>query len=88
MNIDHAITSLRRPSMIRENPIFLLLVATVRQRLEPLREKHERGASAIEWAIIAAVSVGVAVFVGTLIWNKVRSQSDCINSGGDGCNGK
>lgn len=73
--------------MIRENPILILLIANVRQRLEPLRERHERGASAIEWAIIAAVSVGVAVFVGTLIWNKVKSQSDCINGGGEGCTG-
>lgn len=74
--------------MIRENPVLILLIAHVRHRLAPLRERSERGASAIEWAIIAAVSVGVAVFVGSLIWSKVRSQSNCINSGGEGCTGQ
>jgi Flp pilus assembly pilin Flp len=67
--------------VIRNNPTYHFLVAWVRTRLEPLRERSERGASAVEWAIIAAISVAVAGFVGTLIWKKVKGQSDCINSG-------
>lgn len=67
--------------MIRNNPTYNFLVAWIRTRLEPLRERSERGASAVEWAIIAAISVAVAGFVGTLIWNKVHGQADCINSG-------
>ena len=30
----------------------------------------ERGATAVEWAIIAAVSIAVIGFVAVLIWNK------------------
>jgi len=67
--------------VIRNNPTYHFLVAWIRTRLEPLRERSERGASAVEWAIIAAISVAVAGFVGTLIWNKVKGQSDCIKSG-------
>jgi hypothetical protein len=67
--------------VIRNNPTYHFLVAWVRTRLEPLRERSERGASAVEWAIIAAISVAVAGFVGTLIWRKVKDQSSCIDSG-------
>jgi Flp pilus assembly pilin Flp len=67
--------------VIRTNPTYHFLVAWIRTRLEPLRERSERGASAVEWAIIAAISVAVAGFVGTLIWKKVHDQSDCIGNG-------
>lgn len=71
--------------MFRNNLTYAFLVAYVRTRLEPLRERSERGASAIEWAIIAAISVAVAGFVGTLIWNKVKGQQNCINGSDKSC---
>lgn len=71
--------------MFRNNLTYAFLVAYVRTRMEPLRERNDRGASAVEWAIIAAISVAVAGFVGTLIWRKVRGESDCINNGGSSC---
>jgi len=71
--------------VIRNNPTYHFLVAYVRTRLQPLRDHSERGASAVEWAIIAAISVAVAGFVGTLIWNKVKSQSSCIQGSSSDC---
>jgi Flp pilus assembly pilin Flp len=57
-----------------------LLVATVHLRLEPLRRRSERGASAVEWAVIAGISVAAAVAIGTVIWQKVNTSKDLINT--------
>jgi hypothetical protein len=59
---------------------------------EALREK-DRGASAIELAVITAVLVGLAVFVVTIIYNYTRTQANTIQGnqppggGGGGGNG-
>jgi Flp pilus assembly pilin Flp len=56
-----------------------LLMATVHLRLEPLRRRSERGASAVEWAVIAGITVAAAVAIGTVIWQKVNTSKDLIN---------
>ena len=57
-----------------------VLVAAVHLRLEPLRRRSERGASAVEWAVIAGITVAAAVAIGTVIWQKVNTSKDLINS--------
>ncbi len=39
----------------------------------------DRGASALEWAIIAAVSVVIATIIGTVIYNVVKTKGSAIN---------
>jgi Flp pilus assembly pilin Flp len=63
-------------------PVFVavsLLVAAVHLRLEPVRRRSERGASAVEWAVIAGITVAAAVAIGTVIWQKVNTSKDLIN---------
>ncbi len=43
--------------------------------------RNEWGASAIEWAIISAVVVGLAVVLATIIKNVVQSNEAKIQSG-------
>jgi Flp pilus assembly pilin Flp len=52
--------------------------------------EKDRGASAIEWAIIAALSVAMAVIIGVVVYNVVNTQSgkigNCANvKPGDSC---
>ncbi|MGI9093618.1 MAG: Flp family type IVb pilin [Mycobacteriales bacterium] len=65
-----------------------LVVAFIRTRLEPLRKRSERGASAVEWAIIAAITVALAILIGGLIIKKVNQQQSCINGTQSNCTGK
>ena len=46
-------------------------LALIRTRVEPLRERSERGASALETAIIAAVLIAAAVLIGGIVMTKV-----------------
>jgi hypothetical protein len=57
---------------------FTVLVAYARLRLEPLRGRGERGASAVEWAIITGISVAASVAIGALVWDKIHQGSDSI----------
>lgn len=75
---------MRGINVIRNNPAIEFLVAYVRVHLEPLRERSERGASAVEWAVIAAIGVAAASVIGTVVYNKVKGQADCVKA--DGCN--
>lgn len=50
--------------MIRNKSAYRVLIAR-------LRERGDRGASPVEWAIFAAIAVVMIGFVGTVIWNKV-----------------
>jgi Flp pilus assembly pilin Flp len=56
-----------------------LVVAFVHVRLEPLRKRSERGASAVEWAVIAGITVAAAVLIGGVVIAKVNAGNDLIN---------
>jgi hypothetical protein len=43
------------------------------------RNAPDRGASAIEWVIISAILVAIAVAVGGIILNKVKDKANSIN---------
>ena len=55
-----------------------LLIASVHVRLEPVRRRSERGASAVEWAVIAGITVAAAIAIGTVIWAKVNAGKNMI----------
>jgi hypothetical protein len=57
-----------------------LLLAYVHVRLEPLRKRSERGASAVEWAVIAGITVAAAASIGIVIWNKIRDGKKLIET--------
>lgn len=49
------------------------------QRAAELRADGERGASAIEWVMIAAITIAIVVVVGTLIYNKLKTKAGTLN---------
>jgi Flp pilus assembly pilin Flp len=63
-----------------------VLVDVLRGRVAALREDENRdlGASALEWAIIAAISVVIASIIGAVVYNVVsdkgKSLQDCADS--------
>lgn len=61
-----------------DNPMVAFTIALIRTRIEPLRERSERGASALETAIIAAVLIAAAVLIGGIVLQKVRDGADLV----------
>ncbi|HZB50469.1 MAG TPA: hypothetical protein VE547_15365 [Mycobacteriales bacterium] len=53
-------------------------LAFIRTRVQPLRARSERGASALETAIIAAVLIAAAVLIGGIVMNKVGEGADVV----------
>lgn len=51
---------------------------TLRRRLVQVRAGAQRGASTVEWVIITACLVAVAVLLAVLITNVVTSRSEDI----------
>lgn len=62
-----------------------VLVDVLVGRLQALRERENRdlGASALEWAIIAAISVVIATIIGTVVYNIVSKKSTDITNCGN-----
>jgi Flp pilus assembly pilin Flp len=67
--------------LVRDNPLIALTLAFVRNRVEPLREKSERGASAVEWAVIAAICVLAALAIGAAVVQVVNNNKTRITEG-------
>lgn len=53
-------------------------VLDLQVRLERVRQNEERGASAIEWVIITAVLVGLALLVAAVVRSYVQDEADKI----------
>jgi Flp pilus assembly pilin Flp len=68
-------------NIVRDNPVLAFTFAFVRTRLEPLRERNERGASAVEWAIIAAICVLAALAIGGAVVAVITANKGKIESG-------
>jgi Flp pilus assembly protein TadG len=45
-----------------------------------LRERSDRGASALETAIIAAVLIAAAVLIGGIVYDKVTKAGDIVKN--------
>jgi hypothetical protein len=63
---------------ILDSPMMAFTLALIRTRVEPLRSRSERGASALETAIIAAVLIMAAVLVAGIIGQKVREGANTV----------
>jgi hypothetical protein len=63
-----------------DNPIVAFTLAYIRTRVEPLREKSDRGASALETAIIAAVLIAAAVLIGGIVYQKVTDAGNIVKN--------
>ncbi|GAA4237221.1 hypothetical protein GCM10022254_48800 [Actinomadura meridiana] len=65
------------------DPFVAYLRAQVAVRLARLRaeEQRDRGASAIEWAIITAILALLAITIGAIITKKVTDKANTINTG-------
>ena len=61
-----------------DNPMVAFTLALIRTRIEPLRARSDRGASALETAIIAAVLIAAAVLIGGIVIQKVRDGADVV----------
>ena len=61
-----------------DNPMVAFTLAFIRTRVDPLRERSDRGASALETAIIAAVLIAAAVLIGGIVMTKVGEGADIV----------
>lgn len=57
-----------------------LLTTLVRGRIVHAR-RAETGASAVEWVVITALLVGIAVAVGAILLNTITDKADSIDLG-------
>ncbi|MGH3417683.1 MAG: Flp family type IVb pilin [Actinocrinis sp.] len=78
--------------LLSVNPALQYLLVSLRARVADVRSgEKDRGASAVEWAVITFIVVAMVVAIGVLISGAVRTKgkavSDCIN-GVDAGNGK
>jgi len=69
---------------IQNNALAAFVLAFVHTRLEPVRRRTDRGASAIEWAIIAAISVTLALVIAVAIKGVIDSRKTEIGKGTTG----
>lgn len=51
----------------------------LQHHLYKARHADDRGASAIEWVIISAILVAIAVAIGGVIYNKIKTKADSLN---------
>ncbi|MDQ1292754.1 MAG: hypothetical protein QG608_634 [Actinomycetota bacterium] len=58
------------------------LELSLRTRIGRARETDDRGASAVEWVVITAILVGIAVLVGKVIQEKIEGKAKSINLDG------
>ena len=64
-------------ALFPEIPLALALFDAVRWRVR--QQDPERG-DAVQWVILAAIGVAMAVTVGTVIYNKVRDKANTITT--------
>jgi Flp pilus assembly pilin Flp len=63
------------------HPLVQHLLVVVRSRLDRVRrEDAGLGASAIELAIITAVLAAIAITIGTIVFNKIKTSANNINT--------
>jgi Flp pilus assembly pilin Flp len=75
--------SVSPPNPLNDPMVVYLRVqlATRIDRLRRARAAADRGASAIEWAIITGILAAIAIAVGAIIKNKVSSAANSISTG-------
>ncbi len=64
-------------ALFPEIPLALALFDAARLRL---REQDPERGDAVQWVILAAIGVAMAVTVGTVIYTKVRDKANSIST--------
>jgi Flp pilus assembly protein TadG len=62
------------------NPTLFLLRVLVEGRIQRAR-RSQGGASAVEWVLISALLIGVALAVGKIIMDKLKAKAGSIDLG-------
>jgi Flp pilus assembly pilin Flp len=72
-------------ALVRDNPLIAFTVAFFRTRIDARiathRERNERGASAVEWVVIAAICVLAALAIGAAVMAVVNANKAKIQQG-------
>ncbi len=68
-------------TLVRDNPLIAFTVAFFRTRIDEVRERSERGASAVEWVVIAAICVLAALAIGAAVMAVVNANKTKIQQG-------
>jgi len=66
---------------VRDNPLIAFTVAFFHTRVDEFREQRERGASAVEWVVIAAICVLAALAIGAAVMQVVNANKNKIQQG-------
>ena len=67
-------------ALFPEIGVGMLLFDAARHRLRQVHgEDPERG-DAVQWVILAAVGAAIAITVGTILYNKLKSQANGITT--------
>jgi hypothetical protein len=69
------------------HPATDFLAAYLRGRVERARSEEDRGASAIEWVVIAAVVVTIVGVVGGIIYTALEGRAEDVQRCIDGVDG-
>jgi Flp pilus assembly pilin Flp len=62
------------------NQTLVFLRVVLGGRMDRAR-RSERGASAVEWVLISALLIGIAIAVGAIIMNKLKGKADGLDLG-------
>lgn len=69
---------MRIPSLSPTNPVgFMFLL--VQARMTETR-RSERGVSTVEWVLISALLVGIAIAVSAILWNALVNKANEVDS--------
>lgn len=69
------------------HPATDFLVCYLRARVARARAAEDRGASAIEWVVIAAVVVAIISVVGGILYNALQDRANDVEDCISGING-
>lgn len=75
-----------KPTIHPGTPLGALLLA-VRHHVTRIARRSDRGASAVEWVVITATIVGIAVIVGGILFATIQGSAEQIQVPVDGGGG-
>jgi adenylosuccinate lyase len=70
-------------TLARDNPMIAFTVAFFRTKIDDVRDRtdRDRGASAVEWVVIAAICVLAALAIGAAVMAVVNANKSKIQQG-------
>ena len=69
-------------TLVRDHPLIAFTLAFARTKIDDVRRRSDdRGASAVEWVIIAAICVLAALAIGAAVMQVVNANKNKITQG-------